>query len=213
MIDTNYRDFMMSPDINCNLTGKLDGKILGNENKLSVSEIENEVFSMFRKVIDTNVFGNDFMNDNGVKPPEEFLGWLSSVRSAVDRSEGNTKISYYIRNFLTKFMNNRIGDLLSELESTNVKKGGVIGDFSKGELVTMIDSQGDNRFAIYVGKEEEGVARVITKETDTKAQIIIEKIVPLTSLKGYAVPESIKQNFDPNKSNLNEENLLETYVI
>jgi hypothetical protein len=41
----------------------------------------------------------------------------------------------------------------------------------------------------------------------------VEMVVPVSSLLNYSKAEQIMQTFKPNDANMNEEDLLETYII
>lgn len=204
LIDTNYRDFDKLS------TKKINGKFI--DNTLEPDNINSAVFEIFRKVFDTNTFGQTFVDDNGIKPPEEVLRLIGDIRNEAD-SKPTYNISYYIRKYMTHFLNNRVGTLLSETEVPNIKIGG-IKEFRKGQIVVTVDENGINRFVIHVSSDENGVARIITKDNmDPKLSNIIEKEVPVSSLNEYSIVENVKQNYNINEANLNDESLLETYNL
>lgn len=214
IIDSNYRDF----DKDCkdeeddpSRPRKIDGGFL-EACKLSIDECIKKTFEMFKAAVDRNIFGQDFVNDNGVKPPEEILGLLSGIRNEAD-SKPTLNIAYYIRKYMTMFFNNRVGTPLAETEVNNVKKG-AIKQFRKGQMVVMADQNGVDRFVVHVKTRQGNTARVITRDSlDPNNSNIIEKDVPVSSLNEYSVVEPIKQTFKMNESNLNEEALLETYNV
>ncbi len=217
MIDSNFRDFdkpIQDRDMTCtSRTRKLEGKFLAN-NKLSDEEIRAKTFEMMCQAVNPNNFDQDFVNDNGIRPPEEIIRLLTNIKNDADGRK-ELDISYYIRRFMTMFLNNRVGSLLKTDEITNIKEGGV-KEFRKGQIVTYQDSDGLNRFVTFVDIQPggNGLARIITKDNiDPKISNIIEKDVPISSLNEYSIVENVKQTFNMNESNLNEENLLETYTI
>src|SRR5207244_1014029 len=100
---------------------KLDGLFL-NDNKLTQDQCIEKTFEMFRSVVDPNTFDCDFINDNGVKPPEEILRLLTNIRNMAD-AKPTMNIAHYIRTFMTMFLNNRVGGPLADTEVMNVKRG------------------------------------------------------------------------------------------
>lgn len=213
MIDTNFRDFDQSCDgkeTDPTRPRKLDGAFLDKCN-MSIDECIQKTFETFRSVLDSNIFGQDFINDNGVKPPEEILNLLSNIKKIADQKP-TYDISYYIRQFMTMFLNNRTGGPLTDLEINKVKRGAV-KEFHKGQIVVMADQTGIDRFVIFVDKRKNNLARIITKDKLDQTANFIEKEVPVSSLNEFSVTEQIKQNFKMNESNLNEESLLETYNV
>jgi hypothetical protein len=114
---------------------------------------------------------------------------------------------------MTNFMNNRVGGPLTELEINNIKRGG-IKQFTKGQIVIHNDSDGVEKFVIHVGTMSNGTARIITRDgLDPNTSNFIEKDVDPSSLTEYSVVEKVKQNFNMNTANMNEESLLETYTL
>lgn len=215
LVDTNYRDF--DNDVSCEeetdpkRKRKVDGNFVNTE--LSGAEITQHVFDAFRSAIDPNVFDQDFMNDDGIKPPEEVMRLMASIKSDADSDKTSNKfISEYIRRYMTMFLHNRVGTLLAGTEIENVKNGAT-KEFRDGELVVMPDSAGKERFVIHVRTDsEKRVARIITRDRLDDRANIIEKDVPESSLIKYStVPsDAPMQTFD--NSALNNEPI-ETYVI
>lgn len=215
LIDSNFRDH----DIQCddamatdvNRERKLDGSFL-DVCKLTQEQCIDKTFDMFRTAMDTNIFDQDFINDSGVKPPEEILRLLSNIKNMAD-ARPTMNISYYIRTFMTMLMNNRVGGPLTDTELNNVKRGAT-KQFKKGQIVVMTDQDGTDKFVIHVGHKKNGISLIITKDKiDPNTSNTIEKDVPTSSLNEYSLVEVIKQNFKMNESNLNEESLLETYNV
>ena len=219
MIDSNFRDYdKPCPDGSSSATDstrvhKLDGTIIGTGHcpVLTQDEIIQKTFDMFKAAVDPNVFDQDFVNDNGVKPPEDILRLLTNIKDLAD-SKPTMSIAFYIRRFMTMFMNNRVGGPLTETELTNVKRGAV-KEFRKGQIVVITDSDGIDKFVVHV-KGRDGVSRIVTKDKlDPTTANFIEREVPTSSLNEYSVVDPIKQNFRINESNLSEEALLETYNV
>ena len=214
MIDTNYRDFDQACSdidaINKNRVRKLEGSFIGT-NTLSQDSCIEKSFDMFKNAIDPNVFDQDFVNDGGVKPPEDILRLLSNMKDLAD-SKTTLNIAFYIRRFMTMYMNNRVGGPLTDAELNSVKRG-AIKEFRKGQIVVMTDNDGVDKFVIHV-RQKGDVSRIVTKDNiNPSLANFIERDVPTSSLNEFSVTEPIKQNFKMNESNLNEESLLETYNV
>jgi hypothetical protein len=214
LIDSNFRDFeeKCTDAMDPNHSHKIEGLFL-DDCKLSQEQIIEKTFEMFRTAIDPNIFGSqDFINDGGVKPPEEILRLLNNIKNVAD-TKPTMNIAYYIRTFMTMFLNNRVGSALAEGESNNVKRG-AIKEFRKGQIVVMTDSDGIDKFVVHVKQKQGGISRIITKDKlDPATANIIEKDVATSSLNEYSVVEPIRQTFNINTVNLTEENLLETYNV
>jgi hypothetical protein len=215
LIDSNFRDFDKHCDENAatdpTRERKLDGSILDVCN-LSQEQCIEKSFEMFRSVFDPNIFDQDFVNDNGVKPPEDILRLITNIKNMAD-NKPTMNIAHYIRTFMTMFMNNRVGGPLFDSEHNHVKRGAV-KEFHNGQIVVMTDTDGVDKYVIHVKYKQNGGSLIITKDKlDPATSNFIEKDVPVSSLNAYSVVEPIKQNFKMNESNLNEESLLETYNV
>ncbi len=68
------------------------------------------------------------------------------------------------------------------------------------------------KFVMFNGTTQNGQAKILTKNNPDDTDVI-ELIVPQASLSQYAANLQIMQNFKPNEASMNEEDLLETYVI
>ena len=208
LIDTNYRDYddasWYEKETDASRERKIDGKFLSSS-KLSDSDIVSKVFDMFKTTFDPNIFDTVFTGANGIKPPEDIMRLLENIHADAAQAT-NLDISFFIRKYMTMFLHNRVGDLLTEIEKLNVKTGS-IKEFRKGQMVVWSDTNGFDRFVIHVQTYPSEISRIITKENKN----ITEKEVPVTSLSDYSAIEAIKQNFKPDAANLNEDALLETY--
>lgn len=219
LIDSNYRDF--DDDVDCDKEAdpdrvrKLDGRFVNTS--LLPAEITNAVFEQFRESINPNVFDQDFMNNDGVKPPSEIIQLMSRIKKDAD-GKNEIMISEYIRKHMTMFLHNRVGSLLAGDEPQRIMDGAV-RDFKAGELAVIKDSNNSDRFVIFVNKKDGDSAVIITQSggasrdanKDAK-EVIIEKEVPISSLNKFSSANPPDQTFDPQKSSLNDDPI-ETYVI
>lgn len=214
MIDTNFRDFDLlckeEDALSKTRVRKLDGSFIGSST-INQDQCIEKTFEMFKTAIDPNVFDQDFVNDGGVKPPEEIIRLLTNMKDMAD-SRPTPSIAFYIRRFMTMFMNNRVGGPLRDTELNQVKRGAV-KEFRKGQIVVMTDNDGVDKFVVHI-KQKNDISRIITKDKlDPQLANFIERDVPTSSLNEYSVVEPITQTFKMNESNLNEESLLETYNV
>jgi hypothetical protein len=216
LIDSNYRDFDKTYDtqeteINDDKR-KINGRFI-TKCSLSRDECDKKVFDMLISAIDRNIFGQEFLNDNGAKLPDEILQFLSMMEGEIKKGT-TTNIAHYIRKFMSEYyVHNRIGTPLKITETPHIKTGG-IKEFRKGQIVVSNDAFGINRFVLYISGIGEHKARIMTRDSiDPNNYNMIEMIVNLATLNEYSIVEPITQNFDIQTSNLNEHSLLEVFNI
>ena len=219
LIDSNFRDlnnntatqsestFNKVPITN---TSKLNGKFLGKNCKLSDVEISEKVFEMFANTFNPNVFDKEFDKLGGCKPPGEVMNLMSKISGQI-ASDKDRDIKKYIIEHMTKYLHNRTGTYLREAEALNIRKEDT-REFKKGQVVVFEDGFGTYKFVIYIDTLPDGKAKILTKDDANDADII-ENTVAITTLSNYSRAEPIAQNYKPNEANMNEDDLLETYVI
>jgi hypothetical protein len=192
-------------------TRKLKGVIFGDENAEYTKEhIKNEVFDMFKSVTNGNIFGNDFMNHGGTSIPDEVSSLFTRIGKDYSSSGAETNIGKYIKKHMTMFMHNRIGTLLKESEIVNVQNG-IITDMKCGDIVTYRDNDGAQRFCMFI-ETKDGKCTIMTRQLHNSPEIT-SQVAPNGNVGGYSRVNPIVQTFKVNESNLNEEDLLETYAI
>lgn len=201
LIDSNYKDTAGS--------NKIIGKMFGDD-------IGEAALNSFMRVFDPNSFSNAFTNNGGIKPFEDVIKMLNEIRTDASESR-NKSIDYYIKKFMTRFMNNRVGTLLKEDEINNIQQSAT-KDFRRGQVVAYEFNHQTYQFVIYLGRTRTNDATVITAQDartweDTRKNRRMQTTVPFSSLFAYSVHEPIVQNYKPNESNLSEEQMLEVYVI
>jgi hypothetical protein len=213
LIDTNYRDLTESSTLSFNKpitnTHKIDGKFLGNDCKLTDQEINDNVFEMFKKAFDVNEFGKDFTNTGGCRPPAEILNLMGKIYADIINDK-QKDIKKHVINYMRLFMHNRIGTYLKESEVSNIRRDDV-RDFKKGQIVVLEDGYGTYKFVMFM-ETLNGKTTILTK-SEPSDNDIVEMVVPVSSLLNYSKAEQIMQTFKPNDANMNEEDLLETYII
>lgn len=214
MIDSNYKDL---PAVDCNnllnkpelfKPYKIYAKFM--DENIPDQEFDNKTFEAFTRAVDSNIYDQTFVDNGGCKPPPEVLFLLNQIKTYTC-SDTDKQISKYPYMFMRRFMNNRIGSYLKETEVQNIRRDEQ-KDFVRGQLIVYEDGSSSYKFVMFINLANVGVATILSKNDPTNEDII-EMQVPVTSLYGYSKMDPIVQNFKPNESLLNEEDLLETYVL
>ena len=212
LIDTNFKD-LKQPTTSFIATTqdkhKIDGLIFGDGNTLSESSIKQKTFEMFKTALDPNLFGQDFINNGGSKLPDNVLKFLGKIISKTSSTNTTNDISMYIDEFMGQFMNNRIGTYLKNTEIQNVRRDNF--NFKRGEIVVYEEQAELFRFVLFV--ETKNDQSIIYTKIDHTSKEIIKQTVHVSKLLNYSKAEPIVQQFKLNESNLNEDDLLETYII
>lgn len=213
MIDSNYKD-TQDGDYTLIKTRQKNFKIYSNifaDNYYSQDQLKEFCFNNFKKIFNTNTFDSAFSNIGGTKPPSDILTLIGEISNEANRSGADQNIGYYIKTFMTKLLNNRVGTYLSENEIKNIRKNDQ-SSFKEGQIGVYEVQNDTYQFIIYLGMANDNDAIVLTKEHPTDDKIITKNL-PRSSLFNYSIHEPILQNYKPEEANLNEENLLETYYI
>jgi hypothetical protein len=215
MIDSNFGDVEFENNnansfIEKECHHKLNGDFY-NEGIPSYSReyINNNIFEMFIKSFDSNVFGRYSKKYGIVQPPDEIIDLMGKIMNEAS-SDKEKNIEKYIIKYMKKFIHNRVGSYLKESEISNIRRDDV-GEPKKGDI--LVHEAGNNKFkfVIYLGVDN-NIATIITKENPENSDYI-DKKVNVHSLINYMKTEPISQNYKPNEENLTEEGLLETYII
>jgi len=215
MMDSNFGDIdLENNDSNSFIEKKKHHKLNGDfyNEGISVDNKENindNIFDMFIKSFDSNVFGRYSKKYGIVNPPDEIIDFMGKIMNDAS-SDKEKNIEKYIIKYMKKFIHNRVGSYLKESEIANIRRDDV-GEFKKGNI--LVHEAGNNKFkfVIYLHTKN-NVATVITKENSDNSDYI-EKQVNVHSLINYIKTEPIQQIYKPNEENLTEEGLLETYII
>jgi hypothetical protein len=213
LLDTNYKDLINGHHTLLKSMNNDKFKVYSNIFKDSVykdEDINNMCFDAFKTAINPNSFTNAFTNYGGTKPPEIILSLLQKIYNDATSNNASTDISYYIIKWMGNLLNNRTGTYLSESEIKNVRKDDT-SPFIEGQIIVQEVQNQTFKFVIFV-KQENDLVTILTKE-DHKSEDIISKNVRRDSLFNYSKYDTIVQNYKPMEANLNEDELLETYVI
>jgi hypothetical protein len=113
-----------------------------------------------------------------------------------------------------KFMNNRIGSFLTELEVKNINK--MSRHFSKNDIVVYEEAPDTYKFVLLLSVEQNNNnnnsinnAIIISKENNNLQRIQI----PLGNLYEYSKHFPIKQDYTTENAGLDENHLLESYIM
>ena len=217
LIDSNFKDvkkshFTISHASQKDKKFKIYSNVFSKDGAdcYTQDDIDNMSFNNFVNCFNTNSFTTAFTNVGGTKPPENILTLIGKINSEATNTK-NKQLNHYIHKFMRSFLNNRIGTYLNENESKNVRMD-EHREFIKGEVVVHQVHHNTYKYALYLGPSETGQAKIYTKN-NPKENDIYEKKFPIGSIYHYANNEQISQNYKAHESNLNEEELLETYTI
>lgn len=189
-------------------TRKLRGTIFSDK-EYTAEKIKEDTFHIFKSVMNDNVFGSDFINHGGTSLPDGVSALLNRINKEC-LSDTDHDIGKYFIGHMGMFMNNRIGTLLKESEVSSVQTG-IVADMKCGDIVTYKDKYGAQRFCMFISTNT-GKCLIMTRTTHNSGDMQKEEI-PNGNIGGYSKANPIIQTFKINESNLNEEDLLETYAI
>jgi hypothetical protein len=219
LIDSNFTDIRAIND-STTLLGSIDGistisnkkiggKCLGQFCEVSDADIKKKTFDMFKSAFDVNAFGKDFIANGGCRPPDNVIRLMEKIFSD-SISDKSYDISNHILNNMTKFINNRVGTYLKETEAANIRKDDM-REFVKGQIVVYETGHGTHKFVLFI-ETLNGKAKILSKSDPANVDHI-EENVHVSSLFNYSKAEPITQTFKPNEASMNEDDLLETYII
>lgn len=188
------------------LDNKIDGSFLGmdantQKNVLSDGTVEDKT----KKNI-TELMKNIFNNFSSIFPSATENAKLCA-NNIVAYSDEN--IGDCIYKVIKRFFNNRIGTFLKESEIAYIRN---THDLKKGNILVYEVAANTYKFVLFIKSIDAGKC-IIYNKIKPSDNIVIEETVNIANLKSYSNVELITQNFKPNESNLNEDDLIETYII
>lgn len=209
LFDSSYQDIENPVSKISNLRNfKIDSKIY--DNYLSDEELNTKTFEQFKKTFNTNIFSQSFIDEGGSKPPANVIRFLEQIMNYCNNDK-QQEIGEYFYRFMRKFMHNRIGTYVKEVEVNNIRINEA-RDFNRGDIIVHEISANTYKFALFYRSLSDGICRILTKEDNSDD--IIDMDVPISVLYNYSKIEPIVQDFKSGTThNLNEQDLLETYVI
>ena len=195
LFDTNYGDISGN---------KISSTHFGDPS----GNIKDNIFdNMFKNTFDPTIFNNKTFTENGgIKPPSNIMTLLNTISS--DTSSKN--ILNFIEKYMNKFLNNRVGTQLKETETPNIRKDDTSANFKKGQMVVEEYAANSYNFVLFIENNTNGTCKVFTRGPNKD---ILEANIASTSLYPYSKPETIEQTFKANEINLNEDDLIETYIV
>ncbi len=216
LIDSNYKDIenaatTLVPASQTN-NYKIFSSIFGEkkyEDQKELDGLHDYCFEAFTNTFNTNNFSKSFSNFGGSAIPEEIKDLVGKIATDVLHEKSNV-IEYYIQRNMRSFMNNRVGEHLTELELKFINRAETMS-FKQGQMLVHEVAHETYKFVIYVGVTgTDGLHEVLTKDTNSK--IINDNKVHKSALFHYSKDERIIQTAKSNEINFNEDNLLETYM-
>lgn len=183
---------------------KIQGKIFNDT--ISEQELSDAIFEQFKNTFSSNIFSTSFLDCGGNKPPTGVLKLLNKMMNDYTKSKD---VQYYILNNMKKYLNNRIGTVLNESEIGNIILNSKL--LERGDIVVYTYANDKYMFALYLEQVGNNGAKIMLKEPNGNE--LYEKEVEISLLSPYSKFETIKQNFNMDTANLNENELLETYIL
>ena len=200
MIDHNYSD------------KRVDFKILSNTSfSDDETEINKAIYHNLLNCTSTSFFNGDNIIPSGAKT---FLNGINTAIYNLDKNTFNKDIyeSEILLKFLSKFLNNRIGTPLRELEK--VKSREEKHNFIKGEIYALEDEEKRYEIVLFLKSltgADSHKFKYITKDKFTGSFDIKEH--DIGALFNFASPNMVNQDNKPGDSSFTLDNIIETYKI
>ena len=203
--DNNQKPALLQSSSSPKPEGKIGGKCLGSYDKTPDNVLKEKVFTIFKKSLDPDNFSNDFLQMGGCKPPGEIITLLSKIKIESNVDKNNDILPYFIK-YMKIYTHNRIGTSPKESEIPNIRKDNI--DIKKGSILFL--ETGTNTYKIVLASSgiNNGNVDIFKSREDTTSESVTS-----ASLFGYPQTERIQQTFKPNEASMNEEDLLETYIL
>lgn len=167
-----------------------------------------DVLIILKNIFNPNTFDTAFTNIGGTKPPDDIRDLIDKIHKDAVKSDAKKDISVYIKHFMTPLLNNRVGTFLNETEIKSIRKDDA-SPFDSGKVVVYEEQNETYKFVIYIGINNDKA--VIYTKANPKDKSLVQSEVERSNL--YNFYGDIIQTFDAGNATLNEDNLLETYVI
>jgi hypothetical protein len=208
MIDTNYQD---SEDLTKpttlleGQTAKVMHKIEGRcvDDKIDPARIKEKSFEMFKAVMNSN---NLTQGENGITVPSSIKTLVGKISGLINSNPTNTDIKSYIHEYLSAYVNNRVGTV----RRTDEPEGDILdGSVKVGDIVM---ANNEKEYHVYLGISLRNLHKFLKSSKNdliTERYIVVEK--PLTDFRKYTgvLPQTIK----PGQPSLSEDDLIETYIL
>jgi hypothetical protein len=221
VIDSNYVDLTNRQVFDAHEDGvpqqnKIISTIFGsiNNDVIKPNPTENDIKSMcyqdFKNAVNPNNFSLEKEQNGFIKPSALVMNLLSNMYL-----DDITNVKDYIFKYMKQFLNNRIGTYLTNGEVEDIVNT-YRPSFKKGEMAIMIAGYNTYKWCMYLEPDNiPGIRnrhKVLSKNNPNDTEII-ETSITFGNLRKFRSIQSIQQDFNSKKANLNEDALLETYII
>lgn len=199
LIDSNFKN-LNNPD---------NKKIIWSGFGVDVRNKVNMIIKNTLNILtDSSTFSNAFTNRGGTAPPAEIKGILANMHDALQMENGEINVAHYIIKYFSRFLNNRIGTLLTEQEIRNIRKEDS-SIFRLGEIIVYQEQYETYRFGMFITNNNNQT----TIWTKNNAGEYVNLVINSNLAYHYSKYEPITQIYKPNETLLNEDELLETYTV
>ena len=209
LFDHNYKDLTDTTKKN-----KIIMEIFNDDNNDITTEIYNNAINCFN----WNNFGSDFTKNGGVGLSSEvkeffelILNKLRDLQTDLTNSNSNIRDDAWnelIFNLLKKYVHNRVGTYLRDLEINYIKLDETSKKFKPGELVIYEESSRVYKILLFI-KIDSATCTCLNKNND----IYEEMDIHILDIYHYSEFETIKQDIKPGEPIAGQENILERYII
>lgn len=214
MIDSKFKD-LQNPNITVGTSvkqtnHKINGMFYGKSNMTHTHEIMTSLLD----TINVNNFTERFVQNGGIKPSSVIIRLIGKINEYIDAKLKRPQplmreyleiVRDCVMMHIGKFMNNRIGTLLTKQEFDEIDS--INKNFARGEMIVYEEVANSRKFAVYL--ENVGDTHYILDKTNGSDPIR----VPIGNLYKYPNIQQIRQNYKPNEAKLDENDLLETYIM
>ena len=198
MLDHNYKDL----DPNTKPQHKILSKNLFND-----KDIDKHIYDNIKKCTDVSIF-----KDNVIIPDNSKLifSGINTEIGIINRDDFNiNEYENILQKYLGKFMHNRIGTYIRDLEYNYINKDDV-RPFYIGEIALYEESYDKYKFVLFLKTKDTTTYECIsTNSNGNKENVDVDKNL----LYHYTSTEEIHQDIKHGDSSLTIENLIERYII
>lgn len=174
---------------------------INNKNDIDYNfNYEQNIYDQFKNIFEPNIFISKLKVLGCLEPDTNILNLLRNIQNKNDIIE----INLYIKEFFSKYLNNRIGKLLtiSEKEKINILNRPKFNQ--RGELLVKQERYDEYKWVLYDKDDVGNMKKIINKNNDN---MYINEICNSYSLLSYPQSEIINPLY------IEENNIIETYSI
>jgi hypothetical protein len=217
MFDHNYKDLTKSENISPMKHKIIMKDELGDDS----NEINKTILSNAINCFNSNNFSSSFLADGGVGLSSLVINYLDLIRQDLINIEEKIKLgeinwteewNIITRKYLMKYIHNRVGTPIRDLEINYVKKIETRPrPFKIGELVIWEEKFETYKILLFVKNISETLCNCISKLPDTENYEEID--IPKDLLYHYSEFETIKQDGKLGEPIIGYEHILERYIF